>query len=149
VGAGIVLFAAVLAAVAVWLVYWQRSRRQFEGTPADHARPVKLAALMLIGLGAGFFLTFAVAELAGGDVAGAQHLPPAAFLGALLWLGWKRPRAAGIALLVVAVPLGAALLVAFAVEGRPAEVWVPLSIALPPILAGWLLLRAGREPRPR
>jgi hypothetical protein len=113
---------------------------------AEDARLAKIAALTLIGLGVAFFLTFAVGELAGGDVAGTQHLPPAAVLGALLWLGWKRPRLAGIVLLALAVPLGLFFLVGSAVEGiRGEEAWVPLAIVLPPVLAGWLLIRAGRD----
>lgn len=149
-GIGVVFATAVLAAALFWLVLARRSRLQYasggEGRRAEHARLAKIAALMLLGLGVGFFLMFAAAELAGGDIAGIQHLPPAAVLGALLGLGWKRPRTAGIVLLALAVPLGVAYVVGAAVEGvRPGELWVALSIPLVPVLTGWILLRAGRD----
>jgi hypothetical protein len=151
-GMGIVFATAVLAAALFWLVLLRRSRLQYasggEGRRAEHARLAKIAALMLLGLGVGVFLVFAVAELAGGDVAGIQHLPPAAVLGALLWLGWKRPRTAGIVLLAFAVPLGVAFVVGVAVEGvRPGELWVALLIPLVPVLTGLLFLWAGRGER--
>jgi hypothetical protein len=151
-GMGIVFAAAGLAAALFWLVFLRRSQLQYasggEGRRAEHARLVKIAALMLLGLGVGFFLLFAAAELAGGDVAGIQHLPPAAVLGALLWLGWKRPRTAGIVLLALAVPLGVAFAVGVAVEGvRPGEFWVALLIPLVPVLTALLFLWAGRGER--
>jgi len=149
---GIAFAAAALASVLFWLVLMRRSRLQYasggEGRRADHARLAKIAALMLLGLGVAFFLLFAVAEMAGGDIAGIQHLPPAAVLGALLWLGWKRPRTAGIVLLALAVPLGIAFVVGVAVEGvRPGELWVAVLIPLVPVLTALLFLRAGRGER--
>jgi len=150
---GIAFVTAMLAAVLFWLVLLRRSRREIpdsggDGRRADHARLAKIAALLLLGLGVGFFLMFAVAEMAGGDIAGIQHLPPAAVLGALLWLGWKRPRTAGIVLLAISVPLGVAYVVAAAVQGvRPGELWVAVSIPLVPVLTGFLFLWAGRGER--
>jgi hypothetical protein len=144
---GIVLAAAVLAAALVWLALGRRSRLQAApggaGRRAGHVRPAQAAALMLVALGLGFFLLFAIAELAGGDVAGVQHLPPAAVLGALLWLGRKRPRTAGVALLALAVPSGVALVVGV----RPGELWVALPIPLVAVLTGVLFLQAGRSER--
>lgn len=107
------------------------------------ARRSKLAALVLLGLGVAFYLMFAVGEAAGGDTGGVQHLPPAVILGALLWLGWKRPRTAGIVLLSLSVPLGAVYLAVLVVRDLPLP-WA-LGIVLPPVLTGWLLLRAGRD----
>lgn len=149
---GIAFAAAALAAVLLWLVLWRGSRLQYasgsEGRRAEHARLAKVAALMLVGLGVGFFLIFAVAEMAGGDIAGIQHLLPVAVLGALLWLGWKRPRTAGIVLLALSVPLGVAFVVGVAVEGvRPGELWVAVLIPLVPVLTALLFLRAGRRER--
>lgn len=149
---GIAFAAAALAAVLLWLVLWRGSRLQYasgsEGRRAEHARLAKVAALILVGLGVGFFLIFAVAEMAGGDIAGIQHLLPVAVLGALLWLGWKRPRTAGIVLLALSVPLGVAFVVGVAVEGvRPGELWVAVLIPLVPVLTALLFLRAGRRER--
>ncbi|HTZ05567.1 MAG TPA: hypothetical protein VMB53_07410 [Gaiellaceae bacterium] len=103
----------------------------------------KLAALVLLGLGIAFYLVFAVGEIAGGDPSGVQHLLPAAVLGGLFWLGWRRPRTAGIVLLALAVPLGAAYIAVLVVRDLPLT-WA-LWIALPPALTGWLFLRAGRD----
>jgi peptidoglycan/LPS O-acetylase OafA/YrhL len=151
---GIAFITAVLGAVLFWLVLVRRSRRRYgsgrKERRAEDARLANIAGLLLIGLGVGLFLIFAIAELAGGDRAGTQHFLPAAVLGALLWLGWRRPRRAGIILLSLALPLGLFFLVGSAVEGvRGGELWVPLMIVLPPVVAGWLLVRAGRDqPRP-
>lgn len=109
----------------------------------EGARRAKIAALVLLGLGVVFYLMFTVGEIAGGDVSGIQHLPPALALVGLLWLAWKRPRGAGIVLLVLAVPLGIAYLVVLVVRDLPL-VWA-VQIALPPVVAGLLLLRAGRR----
>lgn len=111
----------------------------YNGGAADTHRR-KLAALVLLGLGVAFYLTFAVGEMAGGDVGGIQHLPPAAVLGALLWLARRRPRTAGIVLLALAVPLGAAYIAVLVVRDLPLP-WA-LWIVLPPLMTGWLLLGA-------
>jgi hypothetical protein len=108
--------------------------------PGD--RQTKIAALVLLGLGAAFYLTFAVGEVAGGDISGVQHLPPAAIFAALMYLGWKRPRTAGIVLLALAVPLGAVYVGVLIARDLPLT-WA-LFVALPPVVTGLLLLRAGR-----
>jgi len=147
---GIALAVACLSAVLVVLgVLFRRNRRSHvsggEGGRAADARRTKIAALVLLGLGVAFYLMFAVGEMAGGDITGIQHLLPAAVLGALLWLGWKRPRTAGIVLLALSVPLGAAYIAVLVVRDLPLP-WV-LWIVLPPVLTGWLLLHAGRHER--
>jgi hypothetical protein len=150
---GIAFAAAALAAVLFWLVLSRRSRRRNasgsggEGGRAGRARLAKIAALMLLGLGVGFFLIFAVAEMAGGDIAGIQHLLPAAVLGALLWLGWKRPRTVGIVLLALSVPIGVAYVAAAARSARPGELWAVLWIPLMSVLTGFLFFWAGRDER--
>ena len=109
------------------------------------SRQTKIAALALLGLGAAFCLSFAVGELAGGDISGVQHVPPAAVLGALMYVGWKRPRTAGMILLALAVPLGAAYVALLIARDLPLT-WA-LLVALPPVATGVLLLRAGRRER--
>ena len=109
----------------------------------EGARRAKIAALALIALGAVFFSMFAVGEMASGDISGVQHLPPALALAALLWLGWKRPRAAGIVLLVLALPLGVGYVILLVARDLP--LFWAVEIALPPVLAALLLLRAGRR----
>lgn len=137
-----------------WVVLAHRSGLQYassgsEDRRAEHAQLAKIAALMLVGLGIAFFLIFALGELAGGEISGVQHLPPAALLGALLWLGWKRPHAAGIiVLLLLAAPLIIGFAIGVATEGaRSAEMWFALLIPLVPIVIGGLFLWAGRVER--
>ena len=105
----------------------------------------KIVALVLLRLGVAFYLMFAVGEMAGGDITGIQHLPPALILGALFWLAWKRPHAAGVALLALAVPLGAAYVALLVMRNLPLT-WA-LWIVLPPVVTGVLLVRAGRLER--
>ena len=102
----------------------------------------KRAALVLLWLGIAFYLSFAVGELAGGDVSGVQHFLPAAILAVLAIVAWKHPRRAGIALLVLAVPLGAAYVAVLVVKDLP-PAWA-LWVVLPPVATGLALLRAGR-----
>lgn len=109
------------------------------------ARGAKIAALVLLGLGVAFYLTFAIGEVAGGDVSGVQHFPEAAILLALLVVASKRPFVAGVALLALAVPLGIAYVVLLVVRDLP-PTWA-LFVALPPVVTGLLLLRAGRATR--
>lgn len=153
-GIGILFTTVVLVMALSWFVLAHRSRLQYassgsEDRRAEHARLAKIAALMLVGLGIAFFLIFAVGELAGGETSGVQHLPPAALLGALLWLGWKRPRAAGIiVLLLLAAPLTFGFAIGMATEdARSAEMWFALLIPLVPIVTGGLFLWAGRGER--
>jgi hypothetical protein len=108
-------------------------------------RPAKIAALVLLGSGAAFYGLFAVGELAGGDISGVQHVPPAVLLAALMVVAWKRPRAAGIVLLALSVPLGVAYVVLLVVRDLPLP-WA-LVVALPPVVTGLLLVRAGRRDR--
>ena len=111
----------------------------------EGARRAKIAALVLLGLGVAFYLMFAIGETAGGDITGVQHFPPAAILAVLLWVAWRRPLAAGIALLVLAVPLAAAYIALLVVRHLP-PTWA-LVVALPPVVTGLLLVRAGRRSR--
>lgn len=111
----------------------------------EGARRAKIAALVLLGLGIAFYVLFTVGEMAGGDISGIQHLPPVLVLTGLSWVAWKWPTIAGVALLVVAVPLGAAYVVTLLVRDLPLT-WA-LEIALPPVVTGLLLLRAGRPER--
>ena len=114
-----------------------------ESTVDAGAHRAKIAALVLLGLGVAFYLMFAVGETAGGDISGVQHFLPAAILIVLLRAAWKRPRAAGIALLALAVPLGIAYVTLLVVRDLP-PTWA-LIVVLPPVVTGLLLVRAGRR----
>jgi hypothetical protein len=111
----------------------------------ESAWRAKTAAMVLLALGVAFYLMFAVGEMAGGDLTGIQHVPPALVLGALLGLAWKRPYTAGVVLLVLAVPLGAAYIALLFARDLPPS-WA-LFVVLPPIVTGVLLVRAGRGER--
>jgi len=106
----------------------------------------KRAALVLLALGVAFYLMFAVGELAGGDLGGVQHLAPALILASLMYVGWKRPRVAGIILLVLAVPLGAAYIAVLIVRDLPLT--LALIVALPPFVTGVLFVRAAGDDHP-
>jgi hypothetical protein len=112
-----------------------------------HTRPhgAKLAALVLLGLGVAFYLSFTIGEMASGDISGIQHVPPAVILAALLLVSWRHPLAAGVVLLALAVPLGVAYVALLVVRDLPLT-WA-LWIALPPVVTGLLLVRAGRRDR--
>ena len=152
---GIVFATVVVAAAAFWLVLVRRSRLRHASSSADRqperARLAKIAALLLVGLGVGFFLIFAIGEIAGGEISGIQHLPPAALLGVLLWLGWKRPRTAGlIVLFAFALPLTVAFVVGVATDDtRTGEMSLAVLIPFVPVLIGLLLLWAARGERRR
>jgi hypothetical protein len=105
---------------------------------------MKLAGLVIVALGALFFLAMGVGEMVGGDLSGFQHLPEAALLGALVYLGWRHPYAVGIVLVLLSV----AIACLYAVRG-PASAGLlfasALQIALPPLVAGALLIGAARR----
>jgi hypothetical protein len=105
---------------------------------------MKFAGLLIVAVGALFFLLMGVGELAGGDLSGIQHLPEAVLLGALAYLGRRHPYAVGIAL--VFISLGIATL--YAMVGSESVglrfAWA-VQIALPPLVAGGLLIGAARR----
>jgi len=123
---------------------------------------VKLAATSLLAVPIFVLSFFAVAEMAGGEPSGAQHLVQAAPLLVLLVTAWWFPRQTGFVLLGLSVVLfvgwlvllGASLLTeTFEDWDAPIPVKVlvwtvaPLLLFVPPAAAGWLLLRAGRARR--
>jgi hypothetical protein len=106
---------------------------------------MKLAGLVIAGLGSLFFLAMGIGEMAGGDLSGFQHLPPAALLGGLVYLGWRHPYAVGIVLVIISFAL--ASLYAFTGSDEPVGMrfsWA-VQIALPPLVAGALLIAAARR----
>lgn len=113
------------------------------------ARRMKIAAMVLLGLGIAFYLMFALGETASGDVGGVAHLLPALLLGALMYVAWKRPLPAGIALLVLSVPLGV-LYAYLAIGGVGVTTGIAwsLQIVLPAWVAAGLLVAVGRPTRP-
>lgn len=58
-------------------------------------------ALILIGLYAAFFSIFGIGEMGGGDFSGIAHLVPAAALIVMIWLAWRAPFEAGLALIII------------------------------------------------
>jgi hypothetical protein len=116
------------------------------------ATRLKLAASLILAAPAAALLALAVGEMLGGDPSGAQHIAQAAPLLLLLAAGWRYPRAAGVVLLCLAPILLAAWLVFVVTRGESAprglEIlgWVAtgLVVFVPPVAAGWLLLKASR-----
>lgn len=108
-----------------------------------------MAAMVLLGLGIAFFLMFAVGETASGEAGGVVHLLPALLLGALMYVAWKRPLPAGVALLALSVPLGV-LYVYLAISGVGVATGIAwsLQVVLPAWVTGGLLVAVGRRARP-
>jgi hypothetical protein len=104
------------------------------------AKGMKIAALIPPGLATAILLLFAVGETASSDWSGLGHLIPAALIGLLMWLGWKRPMWGGILLLLAGVL--AALFFSDALRGP--EWLAPFLIIIAPLLlAGLVLLGAA------
>jgi len=121
------------------------------------ATRLKLAASVIVAVPAAALLVFAIAEMVGGEPSGSQHIPEAAPLLLLLAAGWRFPRAAGIVLLCLGPILLAAWLVLVLTRGEPAFrglailTWLAAGMIffVPPVVAGWLLLKASRLTVPR
>lgn len=126
----------------------------------DFHRPGQPAALKLVALGllalpATGLLLLAVGEVAAGDISGLQHVPEAVMLVVCMALGWRHPRETGWVLLAA----GSVLLAGglwlnlsrdnFDQAGPTLLLWTAIFALLfaPPLLAGWLLLIAGRRLR--
>jgi peptidoglycan/LPS O-acetylase OafA/YrhL len=109
-------------------------------------RHLKLAAIVLLAVPAVALLLLAVGELLDGDESGLQHVPEAAVLVAIAWFAWKRPRSAGILLVAATAVFFIAWLV-FVDVGEmswPGRLIAMLLLFVPPLIAAWLLLRAGQ-----
>jgi len=109
---------------------------------------LKIAASALLVVPIAVLLLFTAGEVAGGDVSGVQHLAQAAPLILLLVAGWRYPRTAGIALLALGI-LVLGLWLFFLLRGGPSTSGAGLAAAgivlfAPPLVAGWLFLKAGR-----
>ncbi len=111
---------------------------------------IKLAASVLLGVPFTVLLVFAVGEMVGGELSGAQHLVQAAPLLLLLVAAWRYPRMVGLLLLGLGALLFGIWLIFFASEADPHGIeilgWVVsgLLLFIPPLAAGWLLLRVRR-----
>jgi hypothetical protein len=107
-------------------------------------RRMQLAGLAIVALGSLAFVAMGVGEMVGGDPSGVQHLPEAALLGALVYLGWRHPHAVGIALVLLSIGIASLYAVAGPESVGLRFAW-GLQIALPPFVAGALLIRAARR----
>jgi hypothetical protein len=96
--------------------------------------------LGLLAFGVAIHLVFGIAETVGGEEGGWIHLVAAAVLAALLAVAVRHPFGVGLVLLAVAVVLAA--LPAFLDQLD----WSSTGLAVPPLLAGALLVFASRQP---
>ncbi len=111
----------------------------------------KLIALALLAVPAGVLLLLAFGEMFGGDVTGVQHIPEAALPVALMAAAWRYPRKVGVVLLAIGSLLLAAWISWVLTQREPAPrgadilMWVAAALVLfvPPLVAGWLLLRSS------
>ena len=120
--------------------------------PLQAETRLKLGASALLAVPAVLLLLLGVAEMVGGEPSGAQHILQAAPLLALIAAGWRYPRAAGLVLFGLVASLFAGWLVFVVLNRDPGDAivaWVVAGLVLfaPPIIAGWLLLKAGQPGR--
>lgn len=100
----------------------------------------KWGGLGLLAFGAALHLVFGIAETVGGEEGGWIHLVAAAILAALLSLAVGHPLAVGILLLVLAVVLAVLPVILDQLDLSAS------GLAVPPLLAGALLIAASRQP---
>ncbi|MCE7928778.1 MAG: hypothetical protein DYG91_09830 [Chloroflexi bacterium CFX7] len=111
---------------------------------------LRLAAIGILLVPALALLALALGELSGGEASGVQHIPEAAVPLALAGVAWWRARPVGIFLLVV-TPLLFVAWAAWVMFVREEEgnysflAWIAAAgvLFLPPLLAGWLLVRSS------
>jgi peptidoglycan/LPS O-acetylase OafA/YrhL len=111
---------------------------------------MKLIGLVIVGLGSLFFFFLGVAEMAGGDLSGFQHLLPAALFGALAYVGRRHPYPVGIVLVIIAFGLASLYAAGFIGSDEPVGTRIAwaLQVALPPLVAGALLIGSARGRTP-
>jgi cytochrome bd-type quinol oxidase subunit 1 len=105
-----------------------------------------IAACVLLGLPAAILLFMGIGEMADGEVSGAQHIPEAAALIGLMLAAWWFPRVVGILLLMLGSLVFAGWLVLVIARGEfdaAALLVGGVVVLLPPLVAGWLLLKAS------
>jgi hypothetical protein len=101
-----------------------------------------LAAQILLGAYAAFWLYFTFGEVFGGDISGLSHLPPALASVGLIYLARKLPLETGFVLLALGVMISAYFLVAL--DGGISETLPAMVLmSLPYIAAGLLLVVGG------
>jgi protein-S-isoprenylcysteine O-methyltransferase Ste14 len=112
-------------------------------------RALKSVGLVIVALGSLFFLIMGVGEIAGGEVSGVQHLPAAALLAALVYLGRRHPYGVGVVLVLIGLGLASLYATGFFGSHEPVGMRIAwaLQVALPPLAAGVLLLGAARRER--
>jgi hypothetical protein len=101
-------------------------------------------ALVLIGLYTAFFLMFGIGEMTGGDLSGAAHLLPAAALIVMIWIAWRAPFEAGLALIIIGLLASGFFIFAGWGSGSPVNTGLIYG-GLPFLVPGVLLLLAVRD----
>jgi hypothetical protein len=101
-----------------------------------------LAAQILLGAYAAFWLYFTFGEVFSGDISGLSHLPPALAAIGLIYLARKLPLETGIVLVVLGVIISAYFLVAL--DGGISEILPAMALmSLPYVGSGLLMLVGG------
>ena len=101
---------------------------------------MKRGGMGLLALGVAIHLVFGVAETVGGEARGWFHFIPAAILAVLLYLAVGHPYAVGLTLLAVAAVLACLPAIVESLDCSSSL------LALPPLLAGALLVAAYWQP---
>jgi hypothetical protein len=108
-------------------------------------RRLRIVGLACLAVPAALLLLFAVGEMAGGDLSGAQHLPEVAAVGAIGWTAWRWPYILGMVLMLG----GAVLALVFVLWLHPSGITllgiavVELLLFIPAIAAGACFTLAG------
>jgi len=115
-------------------------------------RQMKLVASALLLLPLAVLLLFAIGEMSSGELNGAQHLVEVGLLLLLVAAAWRYPLPVGIVLLALTALLFAFMLYRSVTgwgdpEGFEVVLWPVLAslLVVPPLVAGWLLVAAGRS----
>jgi hypothetical protein len=107
------------------------------------ARRRKVLGLIVLLVPLGILALFTVGEVAGSDVSGLQHLVQALPLVGLAILAWRKPRAGGIALIVVAAVLAVVYaVIASAAMPMATRLLVGAVLFAPAIVSGALFVSA-------
>ncbi len=136
--------AILAAASAIVLIAFGFIRKQYEPVLLDRrSRWILRAALVVMGIFAGFWAFFGIGEMAGGDMSGASHLVPAVTIVLLMLAVRKRPLEGGIVLMVIGALVTISAWGAYR-GGWARYIGVALVTGLPLLASGILLVVAAR-----
>jgi hypothetical protein len=97
-----ILLALLIVVVTLAVVSFTRPPDMLTRHAGTPRTLVRIVVGMLV-VPTAFFLLFGIGEMLSGDLSGAMHLPPVAFIALLMWVTYRTPFESGIGLLVIGV----------------------------------------------